>query len=1075
MPDTKLYQINFAQGLDQRTASKYVQQGRLLQAVNVVFNKTGSIEKRPGNASMPTTVRIPGGDPSGATVLLGPGSVAGQTPLPVMAKYGSELVQMAGAQLYSLYPNAGGFVEKDYVSEATATRRPLAQTAQFTVFKNPVIAWTNGYTTYAWDDGTGFIYLVTYDSQRRSQVVNGTLVSVFQGTVPQLVVVGSKVVALWQETGGPANTIQGAVLDTTVIPLAWGAAQTVVSNALPDSGKPAYDTFAISGTAWLLAFPASGGGGGVVIAPCSLSGSTIMVGTTSLVDAGRTGIKSVAVYGNAADAFGVICYGTSTQTLCYGFNANTLAQSFGVTFLWTNVGSHYAYVFGLARLSSSSVFIAWNDEQSVPMQCPLYMNTVTSAGVLGATAAAPLSVGGLELRSKPWVYAINGPSSVKVYCHVSNPSAIQGTQWIVELQPALGLLADVGRVVPVPPSSFPVRAISTIAPRFSNITGKQRSQSTLPMAVSPNPGQFLLPSGTLAGSGLVGAINTAELLVDFTKAARFTAELGRSLYIGGGLGAQTYDGQFVDHAAFQLFPEGISAASPGAGSTNTIGSMGVTNNATYQYVFIYEKVNARGEIRRSAASKPASVATGGNNQVTVSNIPFLPLVSRSEGTNLPGYAVSIIPFRTAGVSGSIFYRMVGAQPPSFLANVAGGSGAPTTLSFVDKLDDVSLQTNPFLYDTGGVLDNVCPPSLVHMVAHKNRLRGIGDDLRSIWATKEVTEGEVPGWNEALIQTIDQGGDLVALVSLDDKIVAFEANAIHVQYGDGPNDTGAGSDWSPFYKMASPFGCIEPRSLCLTEDGIVFQSARGIELLTRDLQVVWLGAPVVDTLASFPVVTAATYYQERSEVRIDCMNAVGTVGVELCYNTLLKQWTQLNKYDSVAGVALSAPIASSVEIGGVFYWTTVVGNVFQEDTLGINYMDGGSAAANWVTVTIETGWMDFGTVSTLQRQRQMEIIGKWYSSHDLIVSIATDFVESYNAPTGQSNTWPSQVTDNVDPYEFNQQIVNQIAHGMKVKVQDAFPSGGVPGSGRGFALDGMLAEITATMAGAGRRLPATQKG
>jgi hypothetical protein len=1078
VPETKLYQINFAQGLDQRTSPKYVQQGKLLTATNAVFEKTGSIAKRPGNIQQSTAILTPGGAAAGLS-LLGPSTLPtnnGTVGSASMGSYGGqEVLLSAGGQLYSQSSPSNAWIEKDYVSECVAITRRIDSSALMLPQKNGVVAVasSNGVSTvvHAWESN-GSIYSDAYEFATGNQLIApeiaaGAPIGVGVANYrPRLVAIGSVVVVLCADTTGK---IYANVLDVSVA-FQWGTTQTLASNGA-GGANPVFDAFELgSGGQFILAYALAAGGVRLVT-------YQVLSGTVTQVNAATVGtdttIKSIGVWGNLSpDNFGVVFWslvsgGTNSQGKAYGFAPSNLAQTFAAVTVFNNANTTtYAYAASVGRLSSTQVALVWND--ALPFgafQSPLRYQTITNAGALGTKH----SWYGLTLASRPFVVQTNGPGNPNyLYALVYNPSSTQGTQYIVHLNGTFGNALN----------TVQMRAVATLAPRVSNSNAQVRDPSTLSNFAAvqgvPGHGWYLFSGTTLAFSGLVGIQNVCEIRADFGLANRGKLfDFEREVSIGGGV-PQLYDGRGVHEHGFQMYPEGATAASPGAGGgLGTIGS-GSLSAGTYQYVFVYEWLDAKGQVKRSAGSKPISVVVGGGSSVTLSSVPYLPLVSRYEGGVLVGpFGVVVVPYRTLA-NGTVFYRLVtGTINGAILQNVEYDSAGAGSFSFVDASSDASISGNPFLYTTGGYLDNVCPPSFLDHVVHKRRVYGIGDDLRTIWASKEVTEGEVPGFNEALTLTVDDAGDLTAITSIDDKLVVFKADATYIIQGDGPNDAGAGSDWSQPQKLAPPIGCIAPNSIVAVDDGVMFRSRRGVELLTRDLQIVWVGAAVQDAVSAAPFTLQASYFSARQEARFSLPTGPST-GIIACWNVFQKQWTTFQLYDNVAALS-SAQVVAQAVVGGTLWWVSVAGTLFQEDNAQTTWMDGGSAAANWVQRVVETGWMYFGEVSAYERARFVSLIGKWYSSCDLKIEIGTNFQDTYNFPSGQTHTWASTVLDNLDPFELNEQVVNQISHGIKVRITDLFPTGGAPGSGRGVSLDALLAEIATIPGAPGRRLAAAQRG
>ena len=159
--------------------------------------------------------------------------------------------------------------------------------------------------------------------------------------------------------------------------------------------------------------------------------------------------------------------------------------------------------------------------------------------------------------------------------------------------------------------------------------------------------------------------------------------------------------------------------------------------------------------------------------------------------------------------------------------------------------------------SGGIEDNAGPPCFLHVCVHKSRVWGIAEDGRTLWFSKAFTQGEAVSFSDDFtIYLEDSNGQAIGLASMDDKLVIFTKGRVYYLYGEGPNDAGALSDYPSPIRIVSPVGCIESRSLVVTPAGVFFQSLIGIHLLTRGLEVQFVGQAVQDVLATYPKIRSA---------------------------------------------------------------------------------------------------------------------------------------------------------------------------------------------------------------------------
>lgn len=151
----------------------------------------------------------------------------------------------------------------------------------------------------------------------------------------------------------------------------------------------------------------------------------------------------------------------------------------------------------------------------------------------------------------------------------------------------------------------------------------------------------------------------------------------------------------------QINSAGISFASAGSG-----------NNWLYKFVY-RQDYTCKGSVQFSDYG-PTSLSrelSGKNIPVTITNIPVL---SNGATSNFRTNDIKVEIYRTAN-NGAVFYKV---------GEVTNG-----TTSFVDNVNDTTLQTNEILYTTGGVVDNDRPLrcKIVHVMGDVAFYANIKDD------------------------------------------------------------------------------------------------------------------------------------------------------------------------------------------------------------------------------------------------------------------------------------------------------------------------------------------------------------
>lgn len=383
----------------------------------------------------------------------------------------------------------------------------------------------------------------------------------------------------------------------------------------------------------------------------------------------------------------------------------------------------------------------------------------------------------------------------------------------------------------------------------------------------------------------------------FTEQLFFTPKsidnkvLGKCLNIAGGYLSQ-YDGtDTVFEQGFHLYPE-----TPTLGIANSTGTIA---NGTYSYITCWEWTDNQGQIHRSTPSLPIQQVLGGaEDTITITQrcLPITNKATRFTDTRTP---IVLAVYRTQSL-GSTYYR-VNQLASEYVYNDATAQ----TIDFIDTKPDASIASNSLLYTTGNVFENITLPATNLLAVGKNRVIVAGTDVEPnrVYFSKEKEEGVGIEFSAELSIIVDSlGGDITALAALDDKIIIFKKSLVYYVAGQGPDKLGNGAFSIPLL-IASDCGCIHPQSIVLTGDGIMFQSQKGIFLVDRQLQVVYIGHPInaitTDVVTPFQV-TSAINLPDQNQVFFTDTNNSGYV-----YDTYFKQWyTHSLPFSPVSATALN---------------------------------------------------------------------------------------------------------------------------------------------------------------------------
>ncbi len=537
-----------------------------------------------------------------------------------------------------------------------------------------------------------------------------------------------------------------------------------------------------------------------------------------------------------------------------------------------------------------------------------------------------------------------------------------------------------------------------------------------------------------------------------------SAPLGANALCAGGA-PYWDDGASTMPLGFAHAPQIISITA-GAGGSVAVGD--------YSYVATYAWRDANGVLHRSAPSAPKIGTSASSNNTLAVKVATSSLSAKQRALTASNSAnpVFIELWRTAvGATGPHYQRTGGIEPAAttqiFLNDPRAGdvtfSDTRADANVSNTTPAIALTTLEQLYTDTGELENESPPSLITDLTHGNRIVGIGPDLRTVWPSKltNIDATIAPGFNEAL--TIAFTRNKTALASLDATLVVFGEDEIHLVYGDGPDDTGAGS-WD-VKRMQTDVGCIEPRSVVTTPDGVMFLSRGGIQLLDRGLNVSWIGKGVLETLATYPNVTSAVLVSEVNEVRFTIDD--GTHGLVLVYDYFYKTWFRRFYTDASDTAVANIRFVDAALINGVYTLLTAGGQVYRETAA---HRRDGSVTGAYVSRDIllspftpspsKSGWSN-GPLGWV-RIKDCTLMGTSITPHDLELSFALDysasFTDSKTFLAGTDVTTPGPLE------KCRRTLTTQKCQAVQIRIRDLTPTTGSIGTGDGPIIEALALRV-----------------
>ena len=383
-------------------------------------------------------------------------------------------------------------------------------------------------------------------------------------------------------------------------------------------------------------------------------------------------------------------------------------------------------------------------------------------------------------------------------------------------------------------------------------------------------------------------------------------------------------------------------------SNSVVATVGAVPAGTYEYVAVYEYIDANGQLTESAVSPIYEITIGTASKITFS----IELAECSRRAN-NGLIVQTALYRRVKTTETVFKFVSYTTTDKYATNSTGKA----------------------LYTTGGVLENT--PSVVTNIftSHADRIFCVDEENKNtVYFSRKMQPGYGLRFNTTVLYFVVNDNKtgfnekVTGLGSLDDKLIVFKNNSIYAVFGDGPNGLGQGTFSDPKL-ISTDVGCRDARSIVNSSEGLYFMSNKGIYLLDRSLQVVYIGADVEDYNSL--EITGAVLLPKLNQIRFTTRT-----GVTLVYNYYYKGWSTFTNYESNHSVMWS----------GSYTHLKSTGLVNVENT---GYLDNLST----IQIKIIQSWLKASGVQHLQRMYRMMFIGDWKSSHNVTVNLSYDY-ENY---------------------------------------------------------------------------------
>lgn len=1026
---SQLLQVQF-RGVEEGADPKALPPGTLLLAKNCAMDKSRRLVKRAGTTGLAKTL-VAGGSLTVGKRLL---------------STGEDIAVCDTEKVYARVPSLAKWQPIDRPPALRVTRKALVDTTRSVGALDVATSGNLLVTAFsAGAVGAALLYVQIQDITTGKVLMKPTLIDSSAGTYyPRVLVSGTSAYVFFQASA----TISAKVVSLTTFSI--GSTINYVTDA---KATTIYDAViaTVSATPRLyLAYEKASGTNRTTLADFTLAGAAVSTELTYL----GTNIVSICVAASAATSRVFLAFTGSTSNLTRLVTASTaLVIVAGPTTVYAGLAS---YVF-VEEYDSTNAIVGYVQNGGSFTDGERLNTQLYNASNHGSVATSLNITYGIYAPSKPWTVAGRWYVAASTFLH---PYSTTSTDAIP--QPSRVVL----EIWPDSPTNEPHPHAATL----ENQTGWFPPTGFLTKSCTDSSGNVYVPA-EYRNIEPPNAVTTIPVGWNLYRLSVSEGDLFRCAVLGQGAlcasGAPFwFDGASAMPYGFAHAPEIISVTAVNGGAVVA---------GTYSYTAVYVWRDANGVLHRSPPSPPKTGTTATTNLTLTVVVSCASLSGRHGdlgGVTEPSPVLIELYRTTIGGTGP-HYRLTFQPTYQVLTNDPNA----VTVSMSDTRADssitgtnpaVALATRPQLYTDQGELADVQPPSFVTVATHRGRLVGIGPDLRTVWFSKDSREDATiaPGFNEALTLTFAR--DKTALATLGESLVVFGEDSIDLVHGDGPDDTGQNNSWV-VQAVQTDVGCTNPRSVAASPVGVVFESARGIELLNVGLGVTWVGSTIQDTLAAYPTITSAVLVSEEQEIRFTCNAANGLTGIVLAWDYANKVWFTRTYTDAADAGTASVPFVDAALIDGVYTLLTGGGQVYQETSA--TKLDNGTA---WVERDVVLAPISPAGNLAWHRVKDITVLGTSVTNHDLKVSVARDYSASYE----YTKTFTAGgLTTATGPKELCRVSPTvQKCQAVKIRIQDITPTS--PGTYPVTTGDGPILEAIALRVGVKPGPPkvaASQKG
>jgi len=951
-PSTKFVEAEFG-GLDLKSHPQKVAFNRAKTLANVSFAEDGGLKARDGHSGLSTNATL---YDSGAV-----DDTATMIPEKGLMVAGDKLYTESGKSLWRWSAAESRWLEVAKTALPISRAHKIRNAGRGTTYATDVAYHSNGYfAVHLRNTAIHIIDAETYDIRHIELSITTSYLRLMQYSSTDYLV------AVYID----GTTLYAATLDITDIDAGWSAGTSLATSLAAQTFDAAVDVH--SGTG-VIAVAYVDSSGDVQVGYITLSGATpSLTNGTATTPTGAVSALSIDI--NNAAAIIVATWsdaGTNSQVArSYSAVATALTSLFTVE---SSITAGRSTVIAYSDNSANRAVVIYGPDTPGSSYTD-YMHV----GYLNLDSGALINVSYTPSISGVWVVGralVTSRSAWDGRVYVLVAAELPGTQGTTQFAYCLSQAYQDGGVM-TPVAQF-IQLTSSISSHVSGYALVGTSAYWIGVVLEGKDGFVTYLRNDLL-----------ELSFD-TDETHNAIEFDGVLMIAASIPKIANKGIMINDGLIGTMPlidppiEASLITDAGAGGS-------LDTAATYYYAFSYEYVDRLGRLHRGRPSTVvAHTLAAGQNEVDI-DLSWMSTSSTlwaSGGPVQPGYSSNnwrLVIWRSEGdPSDIILYRLDVVEP--------------TTITYTDTTSDATITDEEVLTQTdagGGELPNYAPPPTKSIAIWRNRIVCLDSETGRVWPSKQIVDGEWPGFHLGLSVKTDIHTRLPKWIStMDERLIVWWDDAIGVMVGTAGDDVGnPGTLREPVLIPQRGIGLGKIKSLVKTPLGFMFASPRnGIYLLDPGLQLTRIGRDIA-TYDSYDF-TSAVYVDSANEVR--WTTGTSPDALVIAYELEKQLWHsyQLNgSTDPVAAAFWDG--AHVIADANASVWKQVSGATSDP---GLPSVPG---AAQW-----RTGWLTTGSPQSELNVRNVYLLGKFPTSATLKV-----YADHSDSAAQTFSTWGDNSSD-----------------------------------------------------------------